>query len=443
MISAAKTTVRILRSHARLLSGEDADYDSLLDNVRDQQLVLLGEASHGTHEFYLERARITQRLIEEKGFNFVAVEADFPDAVRVHRYVQGRSNDFDAEQALTDFRRFPAWMWRNTVVRDFVEWLRQRNAQAEAKVGFFGMDLYSLHASIDAVLTYLQNVDTEAAVRARERYSCFDHFGGSPQGYGYAAVSGQMEPCEQEVVQELTELRERAAEYLSRDGSVAMEEQFLAEQNARVIQNAEQYYRSMCRRRDLSWNLRDTHMADTIDAIVAHARAGGIEPKIVVWAHNSHLGDARASEMGEREEINVGQLVRERYGDGVVSVGFSTYSGTVTAATDWGEDAERKIVRPGLPGSYEDLFHQVGQAGFMLDLHDPAIRRALKEPLLQRAIGVIYRPRTERLSHYFQCDLPRQFDWMIHFDETQAVQPLESSSIWDKGEIPETYPFKV
>lgn len=443
MIASATSAARRLQSHGRILTGDRGSYDALIEAIGDRTMVLIGEASHGTHEFYLERARITRRLIEEKGFNIVAAEADWPDAIRVHLYVQGDSRDSDADAALSDFRRFPAWMWRNTIVRDFVEWLRLHNREAKDKTAFYGMDIYSLHASIEAVLQYLQKVDTEAARQARERYSCFDHFGGSPQAYGYAAVSGQVEPCEEEVVRELAELRRRAAEFLSRDGRAAMDEQFFAEQNARVIQNAEQYYRSMYRRRDISWNLRDTHMVDTLDAVVAHAKAQGKTPKAVVWAHNSHLGDARATEMGERGEVNVGQLVRERYGEGAFLVGFSTYAGSVTAATDWGEEAERRIVRPGLPGSCEDLFHQVGEPAFMLDLHVKEVRRCLNEPMLQRAIGVIYRPRTERMSHYFTCSLPRQFDWMIHLDETRALEPLEPNSVWDKGELPETYPFKV
>lgn len=443
MIAHASSVIRRLRSQAHSLEGDRPNYDPLIDNIRDRTMVLIGEASHGTHEFYRERARITQRLIEEKGFNIVAVEADWPDAIRVHSYLQGQGADLDADAALSGFRRFPAWMWRNTIVREFVEWLRRHNEQVAEKTSFYGMDIYSLHSSIEAVLGYLQKMDTEAARHARERYSCFDHFGGSPQAYGYAAVSGEIEPCEEEVVQELIELRRRSADFLCRDGQAAMDEQFFAEQNARVIQNAEKYYRSMYRRRDVSWNLRDTHMVDTLDAIVSHAKDQGKTPKIVVWAHNSHLGDARATEMGERDEVNVGQLVRERYGEQAVLVGFSTYSGTVTAATDWGEEAERRIVRPGLPGSYEDLFHQVGEPNFMLDLHDEEIRSCLSEPMLQRAIGVIYRPRTERMSHYFECVLPRQFDWMIHLDQTRALEPLETSSVWDKGEIPETYPFKL
>jgi erythromycin esterase-like protein len=338
-------------------------------------------------------------------------------------------------------------MWRNTVVVEFVEWLREFNQHLDPKkapAGFYGMDLYSLHASIDAVLSYLEKVDPESAKRARLRYSCFDHFSREPQEYGYAATVGAAESCENAVVEQLIEIQRKAPEFLSRDGAVAAEELFFAEQNARLVKNAEQYYRSMFRGRASSWNLRDRHMVETIEALVQHLN-GSRQPKAIVWAHNSHLGDARATEMGLHGELNVGQLIRERFGSEAVLVGFSTHHGSVTAASDWGAIAERKNVRPALAGSYEELFHETGLDRFWIDLRDVGekVISAVYGPRLERAIGVIYRPESERLSHYFHARLPKQFDAIIHIDETRAVEPLERTSVWDKGELPETYPFKV
>jgi erythromycin esterase-like protein len=307
------TLVRALRDAAHGLAGVARDYDPLLEWIGDARFVLLGEASHGTHEFYAQRAQITKRLIVEKGFTAVAVEADWPDAYRVNRYVRGASSDADGEEALSGFKRFPTWMWRNADVLDFVGWLREHNDALDpgaTKVGFYGPDLYSLHASIAAVLAYLHKVDPDAAKRARYRYSCFDHFGEDTQAYGYATTFGLAESCEEEVLGQLIELQQRAAAYAGRDGRVAENEFFFAEQNARLVKNAEEYYRSMFRGRVESWNRRDAHMAETLEALAAHLESRGREAKIVVWEHNSHLGDARATEIGEAGEFNVGQLVR-------------------------------------------------------------------------------------------------------------------------------------
>src|SRR3954453_4841142 len=378
---------------ARPITGP-ADYDPLRLNISNRHLVLIGEASHGTHEFYQVRAELTKWLIEHKGFTSVAVEADWPDALRVHRYVQGTGNEPDADEALCDFKRFPQWMWRNTVVLEFVEWLRRWNtANPNGRAGFYGMDLYGLHASIAGVLEYLDNVDPDAAKRARQRYGCFDHFA-DPQGYGYAAGTGMAEPCEDAVVDQLMEMRRRASGSPSRTGSLsrardrAGAEQFYAEQNARLIANAERYYRSMFRGRASSWNLRDEHMTGTIASLRTHLDGG--RTKIVVWAHNSHLGDARATEMSERGEWNVGQLIREKFGDAAFLIGFSTHHGTVTAANDWDEPAERKRVRPALADSYEELFHDTGIGRFWLDLRHQDTINTVPDRLLERAIGVIY-----------------------------------------------------
>jgi erythromycin esterase-like protein len=421
--------------------GKNSDYDALINAVGDARFVLLGEASHGTHEFYEARAQITKRLITEKGFNAVAVEADFPDAYRINQFVRGKGDDRSATEALGEFKRFPSWMWRNTVVVDFIEWLRVYNDSLSGdngKAGFYGLDLYSLHTSIEAVLDYLEKNDPEGAKRARERYSCFEDFGEDTQTYGYSAGLGFAESCEDEVVNQLLELNRRAAELVNRGGD---EDFFYAEQNARLVKNAEQYYRLMYRSDVSSWNLRDRHMTETISRLENFLLYKENKAKIVVWAHNSHLGDARATEMGRRGEWNVGQLVREQYGKEAMLVGFSTYSGTVTAATDWGGRAERKNVRPALPNSVETLFHNTGLERFILLLPDESDeKKLLGKPLLERAIGVIYRPQTERQSHYFTARVAEQFDAVIHFDETTAVEPLERDSDWEAGEEYEAFP---
>ncbi len=434
---------RTIREIAHPLLGAPQDFDPVLELVGDARFALIGEASHGTHEFYRIRAEITKRLIREKGFTSVAVEADWPDAYRVNRYVQGRGTDEDAEEALEGFRRFPQWMWRNADVLDFVGWLRTHNdgLPETERVGFYGLDLYSLHASIEAVLRYLGVVDPEAAQRARIRYGCFDHFGGDPQAYGYGAGLGLAPSCEAAVVEQLAELRRSAADYARRDGRVAADDLFFAEQNARLVKNAERYYRAMFGSRVASWNLRDRHMFETLDALVAFHAARGRREKVVLWAHNSHLGDARATEMGTGGELNVGQLVRQRYDRDARLVGLLTYEGTVTAASDWDEPAERKVVRPALAESYEALLHETGVRNFLLDLtkRGPAVA-GLEPPRLERAIGVIYRPETERASHYFHAALPRQFDAILYYDQTRAVEPLERTGLWERGEVAETFP---
>jgi len=429
---------------AHPLVGSMEDFDPILELVGDARLVLIGEATHGTHDFYRQRAQLTQRLILEKGFCAVAAEADWPDAYRVNRYVRGIGKDTEAFEALDDFKRFPAWMWRNADVLEFVAWLREHNDRAAdpaKKVGFYGLDLYSLHASVGAVLEYLDRVDPEAAGRARYRYACFEHFGEDPQTYGYATSFGLREDCEREAVLQLVELRRHRQELLARGGLAAEDEAFEAEQNARVVKNAEEYYRSMFEGRVSSWNLRDRHMSDTLDALLAHFDRRLGRAKIAVWAHNSHVGDARATQMGEAGEINIGQLARERHPGEARLIGFSTYTGTVTAASEWGGPAERKQVRPALPGSYEGLFHRTGASKFLLTLGDLGeAAGGLRESHLQRAIGVVYLPGTERVSHYFHARLPSQFDALMHLDETRALEPLERTATWERGELPETYP---
>ncbi len=439
-------TASPMSAYCHPVTGENADYDSLFDLIGERRFVLIGEASHGTHDFYRERARITRRLIDERGFTAVAVEADWPDAYRVNRYVMGLSDDADANAALLDFRRFPAWMWRNRDVLAFVEWLRARNdahTNPATKARFYGLDLYSLRASMEAVVSYLDHVDPDEATRARARYSCFDHVGAEGQQYGYALAYAGAIPCENEVVTQLIELRRKADAYLRRDGWVADDEFFFAEQNARLVRNAEEYYQQMYRGDVSSWNLRDRHMAGTLDALIEHLDRQHPRAKIIVWEHNSHVGDARSTEMGQRGELNVGQLARQRYGNESVLIGFTTYDGTVTAASEWGGPAERKRVRAAFPDSHEAYLHQNDTKRFWLDTGRPTVHAALSAPRLERAIGVIYRPQTERGSHYFHARLGDQFDAVIHLDHTGALEPLERTSLWDNGEPPETYPSGI
>ncbi len=424
------------------LDGGDHDYDELLDLIGERRFVLLGEASHGSHEFYRERSRITQRLIEERGFTVVAAEADWPDASRVNSYVMGRSDDPDARAALEGFERFPSWMWRNKDIVEFVEWLRAHNQEhidEQFKAGFYGLDLYSLHASMEAVITYLHSVDPEAASEARERYSCFDHVRAEGAEYGRAVTLDHMVPCEDVVVAQLVAMQKKTAELLARDGWTAEERLFSASQNARLVHNAERYYRTMYSGSVSSWNLRDQHMAETLAHLVEHHDRHFGPTKVVVWAHNSHVGDARSTELGSAGELNVGQLVRTAWGEDSFLIGFTTDHGRVTAASNWGEPAERKHVRPALRGSYEELFHLAQHDRFLIRLGDQA-PVTLERERLERAIGVIYRPETERRSHWFSAHLPSQFDAVIHIDHTTAVEPLERTAIWDTGEPPETYP---
>jgi erythromycin esterase-like protein len=431
-----------LAERAHHVTGESTDYDELLRLIGDRRVVLIGEASHGTHEFYRERAKITRRLIDECGFNVVTLEADFPDAHRVHRYVTGASDDAGASTALGDFRRFPAWMWRNRDVVDFVSWLRARNdahCDEATKVRIYGLDLYSLKPSIGAVIGYLDRVDPAEAARARQRYGCFDHIDADGQAYGFALAFTKGRRCEDEVVDQLRAIRQRAARARDVTPSDA-DERFVAEQNARLVHDAEEYYRQMYREEVSSWNLRDRHMVGTLDAVVEHMKRQFGLAKVVVWAHNSHVGDARATMMGIRGEFNIGQLARQRDPADCFLIGMTTYDGSVTAASNWGEPPQRRWVRPALPGSHEALLHDLAIPNFWLSTSDPAVRDVLSETRLERAIGVIYRPQTERASHYFGANLANQFDAVIHIDHSRALEPLDRGALWDHAEPPETFP---
>lgn len=423
-------------------------HDTLDELIGDARIVLIGESSHGTHEFYEARAAITKWLIDEKGFCAVAAEADWPDAYRVNRYVHDRGEDNSADAALSGFERFPAWMWRNTVIRDFVDWLRLRNRRQEShgqrQAGFYGLDLYSLHRSLQEVINYLAKVDPKAAARARERYACFDHASADDgQAYGFSAAFGAGPSCEAQAVEQLVDIQRNALAYARMDGLLAEDELFYAEQNAQTVRNAEMYYRAMFSGRVNSWNLRDRHMAQTLEALVKHLDRHSDVPsaRIVVWAHNSHVGDARATELWADGQLTLGQLIRQQHGEKCRLIGFTTYGGTVTAASEWGGVAERKAVRPALNGSIEELLHETGKTSFLVSaLISPEANGPLGAVRLGRAIGVIYRPETERQSHYFHVRPADQFDAMIHMDRTRALEPLEPTSLWIAGETPETYP---
>ena len=419
-------TLEVLRGEALRLGDGVHDYDALLDSVGERSLVLLGEATHGTQEFYRMRAEITLRLIAEQGFDAVVVEADWPDAYRLNLFVRGEGEDVGAASAFDDFERFPRWMWRNEEVLRFAQALRAHNLErpVERRVGFYGMDMYSLYRSAEAVVDYLSSVDEEQAAIARRQYAALDHVR-DPQRYGYEAVYGVRPDCRQAVRERLLALWKHAPEYLGRDGRPAADAFFFAERNAQVVASAESYYRAMFGPRAESWNLRDRHMVDTLLALQGHLRSHGGTGRIVVWAHNSHLGDARATEMSFAGEWNVGQLIRQRLGEAeALLVGFTTYTGTVTAAYEWDGEAEYRDVLPARADSYESLFRDTRLNRFYLPLQGE-VARVLRTPMRERAIGVLYRPDTELQSHYFMASLPSQFDAVFHLDETQAVQPMD------------------
>ena len=409
-----------------------ARLDRLLGRIGDARIVLLGEATHGTSEFYSMRDRISRELIKKKGFRFLAVEADWPDAARVDHYV--RHLEYPPSE-WTAFARFPTWMWRNNEVRAFVDWLRAHNASLKPadRAAFHGLDLYSLYDSIRAVLKYLDEVDPPTARVARERYGCLTPWQSDPATYGHAALTGTYPTCESEVAIVLTDLLRKRSAYTERDGERFMD----AVQNARLIANAEQYYRIMYYGSRASWNLRDSHMFETLKTLLGFY---GPNSKAIVWAHNSHIGDAAATEMSSRGEYNLGHLCRKEFGHGAYVIGFGTDRGTVAAASNWDGPMEIKKVLPAVPESYERICHEAGVPNFCLDLRQSALNGSdgLRKPRLERAIGVIYRPETELASHYFQAILPEQFDEYIWFDQTKAITPFETKAL---KEMPDTYPF--
>lgn len=432
--TALTAPTRLAAAAEPLPEVEDPAFASAFDRYANARVVLLGEASHGTSDFYRARASITRRFIEKHGFDAVAVEADWPDAAAIDRHVRLKPH-----QPMTNppFSRFPTWMWRNTDVEAFVRWMREYNASRppEARTAFYGLDLYNMRASMAAVLEYLDKIDQHAASEARERYACLTPWSAEPAAYGRAALSRGYAICEAPVLRILVDLARQAAKYTAQDG----ESFFDASQNAQLVADAERYYRAMYYGAHESWNLRDQHMFDTLERILSMR---GHKSKIVVWAHNSHIGDARYTEMGAtREELNIGQLCRERFDGDAALIGFGTHTGSVLAASDWDNPAEIKMVRPSRPDSFEALFHGVGLARYLVDLrpcHNEALRDELREPRLERYIGVIYRPESERMSHYTHASLSDQYDGFVWFDETSAVTPL-TARVAIGGD--DTYPF--
>lgn len=413
-------------------SIETAPLARLLERIGDARIVLLGEATHGTSEFYRMRDRISRELIAKKGFRFVAIEGDWPDAARVDHYV--RHLEYPPSE-WTAFARFPVWMWRNNEVKAFVDWLRHHNAPLKdaSRVAFHGLDLYSLYDSIRAVLNYLDQIDPATARVARERYGCLTPWQSDPATYGHAALTGAYPTCESDVAVVLSDLLQKRRKYAEQDGERFMD----AIQNARLIANAERYYRIMYYGSRASWNLRDSHMFETLKTLLAFY---GPRSKAIVWAHNSHIGDASATEMFSRGEYNLGHLCRKEFGKLAYAVGFGTHGGTVAAASNWDGPLEIKTVLPAIPQSYEKTCHETSVPSFLLNLHHQSLEGAegLRQPRLERAIGVIYRPETELASHYFQAVLPDQFDEYVWFDETDAISPFETKML---KEMPDTYPF--
>ncbi len=423
------TTAALVKKFAHRISGNPRDYDPLMKMIGDARFVLLGEATHGTREFYRERALITRRLIEEKGFDAVVLEADWTDAYRANEFVHGTSKDQTAEQSLAGFTRFPQWMWRNTDFRDLVTSIRSYNGSGKpniSRAGIYGMDLYGLSESADAVIEYLKRVEPEAGNQAARRYACFDGYRDETEQYGYVVSRDEKKSCEKQALEQFQEMEARFNAWLGSTNRQRDEDLFSAYQNARVVKNGEAYYRLSYKGNFSTWNLRDSHMAETLHALSRYLDAvGKAKSKVVVWAHNTHQGDARMTEMGESGELNVGHLMRQANDKDTVLVGFTTYTGEVIAASEWGGKGERMKVRPALAGSYARLFRETGVPNFLLIFRgNEQLTQELARPRLERAIGVIYKPETERQSHYFEARISKQFDAVIHFDVTSAVKPL-------------------
>jgi erythromycin esterase-like protein len=418
-----------------LTAGDLSGYDALLAMIGDARIVLIGEASHGTHEFYRERALLTTRLIRELGFSFVAVEGDWPECYAVNRYVRGAEGT--ATGALEAFSVYPTWMWGNMDVLHFVQWLRAYNDQLThgPKVGFYGLDLYSMFASMEAVVRYLDSVDPEAGKLARSRYSCFEPFSGSKDMYAYSTGLGIAESCEDAAIAMLQDLQRKRSllEPISPDDTY-----FDALMSAEAARDGERYYRSMYRSDESSWNLRDTHMMDTLDRLLAHF---GPTSRAVVWEHNTHIGDFRAtSDAGGM--VNVGQLTRERHPDQSVAVGFGTYQGGVTASRGWGDRPERMTVPPARADSYDSAFHSTGMERSLLLLRSlTSAGRAdgLNDWRGQRAIGVVYHPEHEA-GNYVPTRLADRYDAYIHIDRTRAIKPLRVEPQWVPTPLEQTYP---
>eukprot|EP01114_Cavostelium_apophysatum_P023834 TRINITY_DN9107_c0_g1_i1.p1 TRINITY_DN9107_c0_g1~~TRINITY_DN9107_c0_g1_i1.p1 ORF type:complete len:557 (+),score=111.04 TRINITY_DN9107_c0_g1_i1:97-1767(+) len=416
-------------------------YDKLIESVGDAKVVMIGEASHGTYDFYRERAEITKRLILEKGFRAVTIEGDWPDAYKINRYISGEDGN-DVKSALSEFKRFPRWMWRNEVMLEFVEWLRVHNAsiaEDSQKVCFYGLDLYSMFESAHEVVQHLKEVDPSLAKEAKERYNCFERHG-TTQRYGYATAFNMSKSCEQSVSKVLMEMVKRYDTVINKrkDGKKDIHEEFYAKMNAQVVKDAEEYYRKMFA--DDTWNMRDSHMVNTLKEVMKHIEE--TDPKrgvarAVVWAHNSHLGDAGATDASIRGETNIGELARKYWQlPNTFNIGFTTYDGTVTAAHEWDAPGETMKVKTSLKGSNEELLHDTGLENFYLIFRsnsasvkpDSEVVKEFQKKRPERFIGVIYRPATEKQSHYYDCKLSSQYDAVIHLDRTRALRAMDKES---------------
>jgi erythromycin esterase len=435
--SASPQMLAALRGQASPLRSS-ADLDPLMERIGDARCVLLGEASHGTHEFYTWRAELSKRLIQEKGFSFLAVEGDWPDCYCLNRYAKGYAHAGNsAYQVLETFARWPTWMWANEEVAEFVEWLRRFNHERpeSRKVGFYGLDVYSLWDSLHQVMRYLERAAPEALPAARRALSCFEPYGEDVQSYAIATMFAP-DTCQHEVVQLLAKVRQAANDFRSdgRDGH------FAAEQNALVVKNAETYYRTMIRSNVDSWNVRDKHMAQTLDRLLDHHGQGA---RAIVWEHNTHIGDARFTDMLNRGELNVGQQAREHYGeDQVVLVGFSTHRGTVIAGREWGAPMEEMRVPVALAESWEDLLHRSLNGDSLLVFDSPRLSEEFLDWRGHRAIGVVYHPEHEQHGNYVPTILPRRYDALVFIDASRALDPLPVRG-WAKEEVPETFPTGV
>lgn len=399
-------------------------YKEILDHMLESRIVMLGEASHGTYEFYAIRQKLSQYLIQEKGFNAIAIEGDFTNCYNVNLYLQGEGDRDDPLNALRDFKRFPTWMWRNEMIVPFLRELREYNDESKQKVHFFGLDLYSLHGAIQAVINYLKMHDIEAARDAIKRYSCFENTTHDPQEYGALVRYSNKKACTQEVAKQVIALQEMT--FKNHYNLDETDQLFYATQNARLVQNAENYYRGLFEPHVNTWNIRDTHMFETLQNILAYlSKTLKVPAKIIIWAHNSHLGNAKATEMSSRGDTNIGELIKDHYRDCSFSLGFSTYSGTVLAADEWGESPQVKFLNKALPGSYEELFHNLSSNNFAFIMkNNPKLQKLLSSPRLQRAVGVIYKPETERWSHYYNAELAHQFDAILHIDTSRAIKEI-------------------
>jgi len=441
----SKKLIQLLNQAVIPCQRDDIQFcEKISELIGNARIVLMGEATHGTMDFYQARMAVTKYLIREKGFQAIAIEGDWTSVYPVNLYCQGYTDPENLQTPLEEFKRFPTWMWRNTNMLDFVEKIREYNFQVKTqtkKVAFYGLDLYCLHEAAQGVIDYLQEHDPEAAREAIQRYACFDHMGLDPQRYNYLIKNRLKKPCVKEVMLQFLETQRLIYQNLASDLD-EIDLQFYALQNARIVRNAENYYHSLFEPHYVTWNIRDQHMVDTLQNIMSHLESiTHVPAKVIIWAHNTHIGDARATEMSDRQEINLGQLVRERFNTSSFLLGFSTSEGTVTAASEWGGSIYHKKIQLPIHGSYEWFFHKLKEKNFILNLRENTpLMHLLKSPQLQRAIGVIYHPETERISHYFFSHLPNQFDALVHFDKTQALIPLDKKWELQEAELPDTYP---